>query len=86
MAEIAILGKDDYSEIAVIYDQQYPDLIEALAVLALEIAEIRASKIEHMTLRSNAFSHAVAELERRLSDANLMTQFPIKRGSWWNLI
>jgi len=82
-AEIAILGKDDYSEIAVIYDQQYPDLIEAFAVLALDIAEIRASRIEHMTLRCNAFSHAVDELERRLRDANLMAQFPIKRGSWW---
>jgi len=55
-AKIAVLGKDDYSEVAIIYDQQYPDLIEAFAVLALDIAEIRASKINDLPLRCNCSS------------------------------
>jgi len=83
-AEVALLGKRKHTEVAVIRDQQYPEIFEALAVLALDIAEIRSAGLANMPLSCTAFSKTITELGRRLGTAGLLKPATIESASWWN--
>lgn len=83
---VSLLGKGDTSEVAAILDQQYPDIYEALAVLALDIAEIRNRKLTSIELENGAFQQAIINLEKLLMNADLMEQIELESGSWWSTV
>lgn len=80
---LSLFGRGDSTEVAAILDQQYPDMHEALAILALDIAEIQNRKLASIELRCEVFQQSITDLGERLNKAGLMKKHPISIGSWW---
>lgn len=90
LADIRWSGTADYSlQTATkvpgpsIYDQPFPDLPLSLAVLALDIAEIRGRKIGKLLLANKAFSGAVDQLTKSLKRSGLLTPPPLEQSVFW---
>lgn len=64
--EIHLLGSKEYDYIASIREVIFPDVAEALALLALDLAELRNLGIKRPTSRSKAFRKAVVQLATQL--------------------
>jgi hypothetical protein len=65
--KIYLLGNNgSLSEPAAITGQQYPDIYEALAILALDVSEIRSAKLSRVPLECRPFSDAISRLTRPL--------------------
>lgn len=66
-----------------IYDQAFPDLPLSLAVLALDLAEIRGRKLGKLQLANAAFSRAVDQLAKSLKRAGLLDPPPLEQSVYW---
>ncbi|MEV9121570.1 hypothetical protein AB0124_26835, partial [Klebsiella pneumoniae] len=82
-ADLTLLGRAKHAEPLAIRDVLYVDLKEALALLALDVAELRGRKIVKLTLRSERFSKAIDRLIARLQSDNLLLPSDLDRGVWW---
>jgi len=81
-AAYTLLGKaGDYGP--AIYDQAMPDLPFSLAVLALDVAEIRGRKLGRQPLLNKGFSQAIDVLARALHRADLLTSPQLEQSAFW---
>lgn len=66
-----------------IRDQAYPDLPLSLAVLALDVAEIRGRKLGKIKIHNTPFSKAIDQLARSLKRAGLIEPSPLEQSVHW---
>lgn len=77
LVELSVNGKRRGGRIIVMNDVLFPDIYEAIAVAALDIAELRAAGYGVPQLQSSKFSGAIDQLLLALQEKNLMAQVPI---------
>ncbi|MDR7155352.1 hypothetical protein J2W40_002179 [Sphingobium xenophagum] len=66
-----------------IFDQAFTDMPLSLAVLALDVAEIRGRKLGAIPLANSAFSRAVDRLSVALKKAGLIEPPPLEQSVFW---
>lgn len=82
-AEITLLGKAKHAAPLSIRDVFYVDLKEAVALLALDVAELRGRGIAKTPLKSARFSQAVDRLAARLRSDDILRPSELDKGFWW---
>ena len=66
-----------------IYDQAVTDLPLSLAVLALDVAEIRGRKLGRVSVANKAFSLAIDDLTKSLRKARLLERPQLMQSVFW---
>lgn len=90
LADVTWSGSASYSirvagghEGPTIASQPFPDIALSIAVLALDIAEIRARKLGKIRVSNKAFSQAIDKLSRSLKRAGLSEAPPLEKSEFW---
>lgn len=66
LAKLELHGRREYEIIAAIRNIQLPDIAEAIALLALDLAELRNLGIRHRSSANRLFQSTVVQLAKRL--------------------
>lgn len=90
LADVNWSGTASYSirvagnnEDPVITDQAFPDLELSIAMLALDLAEIRGRKLGSVAITNGAFSNEIDVLTDLLKHAGLLDPPPILQSEFW---